>query len=277
MENIIAENVILGNNVLIGENVVIKHGCIIEDNVIIKDNVYIDCGTIIHSNVTIGENTVIGCRCTLGEYLADFYIDNRQSRHSLYIGRNSLIRSETIIYSENMLGEALQTGHRVTIREHSKIGDHVRIGTLTDIQGHCEIQDYVNIHSNVHIGQKSVVKKYAWLFPYVILTNDPNPPSENLLGVTIEEFAVVSTGTVILPGVVIGEAALVGAGAVVTKNVDRSMVVIGNPARPRCSTDEIINDVTGEKVYPWRNTFDRGMPWQNIGYQKWMDMKKCDE
>jgi len=136
------------------------------------------------------------------------------------IGKNSLLRSETIIYGDNDFGEALQTGHRVTIREKSKIGNHVRIGTLSDIQGHCEIQDYVNMHSNVHIGQKSIIKKYAWIFPYVILTNDPNPPSEDLLGVTVEEFAIIATSTVVLPG--------------------------------------------------WQYTFDRGMPWQGIGYEKWL-------
>lgn len=186
------------------------------------------------------------------------------------IGKNSLLRSETIIYGDNDFGEALQTGHRVTIREKSKIGNHVRIGTLSDIQGHCEIQDYVNMHSNVHIGQKSIIKKYAWIFPYVILTNDPNPPSEDLLGVTVEEFAIIATSTVVLPGKIIGEGALVGAGSVVTKDVSANMIAVGNPAREKGSTEKIRNDVTGQQVYPWQYTFDRGMPWQGIGYEKWL-------
>ena len=29
------------------------------------------------------------------------------------------------------------------------------------------------------------------------------------------------------------------------------------------------NNVTGAKVYPWQYTFDRGMPWQNIGFEEW--------
>ena len=181
--NNIDESVIIGQNVQLGNNVTIKAGCILEDNIVIGNNVYIDFFTIIHSNVTLDENSTIGARCILGEYIADFYTDRKNKVHPLHIGKGSVIRSETIIYGDNDFGDYLQTGHRVTIREKARIGEHVRIGTLSDIQGYCEIQDYVNMHSNVHIGMHSVVKKYAWIFPYAVLTNDPNPPSDSLMGV----------------------------------------------------------------------------------------------
>ncbi len=265
----IDDNVILGKNIRLGSNVTIKSGCILEDNVVLGDNVYVDFGTIIHSNVTIGDNTTIGARCILGEYLVDFYQDRVNKEHPLVIGADSLIRSETIIYGDNSFGDNLQTGHRVTIREQAKIGSHVRIGTLSDIQGHCEIQDYVNLHSNVHIGMHSVVKKYAWIFPYVVLTNDPNPPSNSLMGVTVEEFAIVATGTVVLPGKVIGNGALIGAGSIVTRDVSADTVAVGNPAKEHGSTEKIKDAITGEQVYPWRYTFDRGMPWEGIGFEEW--------
>lgn len=263
------QNVFLGNNVEIAEGVIIRAGCIIGENVTIGRNVYMDYGAIIRDNVTVGDNSFVGAQCILGEYLADFYENGKNSCHPLYIGHNSLIRSGTVIYGDNTLGAFLQTGHRVTIREQSRIGCHVRIGTLCDIQGYCEIQDYVHLHSNVHIGQKSLIQKYAWLFPYVVLTNDPNPPSNILRGVTVEEFAVISTGAILLPGVTIGKDALVGAGAIVTKNVGANTVAIGNPARMRCGTEQILDDTTKKQVYPWRYTFDRGMPWQGIGYEDW--------
>lgn len=265
----IDQNVIIGDNVVVGDNCVIKSGCIIGDNVIIGEETYLDYGVIVRNNVELKGYGKVGARCILGEYLVDFFQEKEYGNHPLVIGVNALIRSESIIYGDNVLGDNLQTGHRVTIRENSNIGNHVRVGTLSDIQGYCEIQDYVNLHSNVHVGQKSVIKKYAWIFPYVVLTNDPNPPSESLLGVTIEEFAVVSTGSIILPGLTIGKGALVGAGAIVTKNVDAGMVALGNPAKMICSTEKITDNTTGKKVYPWQYTFDRGMPWQNIGYEEW--------
>lgn len=263
------QNVCLGNNVEISEGVIIRAGCIIGENVTIGRNVYLDYGVIIRDNVAIGDNSFIGAQCILGEYLADFYESGKGSYHPLNIGRDSLIRSGTVIYGDNTLGEYLQTGHRVTIREQSRIGHHVRIGTLCDIQGYCEIQDYVHLHSNVHVGQKSLIQKYAWLFPYVVLTNDPNPPSNILKGVTVGEFAVISTGSILLPGVIIGKDALVGAGAIVTKDVSANMVAIGNPARMKCGTEQILDDTTKKQVYPWRYTFDRGMPWQGMSYEDW--------
>ena len=272
---IIGQNVIIGNNVRIGENVTIGDETQIQDGTIICSDTnigshcYLDFGCIIRENVSLGNNAFVGARCILGEYLVDFISERVKNIHKTVIGNDAVIRSETIIYGENLIGDSFQTGHRVTIREKSKIGRNVRIGTLSDIQGDCEIGNYVNMHSNVHIGQKSVIKDYVWIFPYVILTNDPNPPSNQLLGVTVEEFAVVATGTIVLPGKTIGRDSLVGAAATVTKDVPAGKVVVGSPIKELGDTKDIINKSTGEAVYPWRYHFDRGMPWKGIGYDEW--------
>jgi acetyltransferase-like isoleucine patch superfamily enzyme len=50
-------------------------------------------------------------------------------------------------------------------------------------------------------------------------------------GPTIRRGARVGGGAILLPGIEIGEEAFVGAGAVVTKDVDPGMLVVGNPAR----------------------------------------------
>lgn len=267
--NQIAENVIIGNNVVLGKNVTINSGCILEDNIFIGDNCYLDYNVIVHSNVQIGDHSMIGACCILGEYLQDFYMNQINKKHMLTIGKHALIRSGTIIYGQNKIGNNFRTGHRVTIRENSNIGNNVRIGTLSDIQGFCEIQDYVNLHSNVHIGQKSLVKKYVWIFPYVVLTNDPTPPSNELLGVTIDEYAIVSTKSIILPGKHIQRGALVGAASVVTKDVGENKIVVGNPAKEIGDTSIVKNKITGENVYPWPYSFDRGMPWEGIGFDNW--------
>jgi serine acetyltransferase len=66
-----------------------------------------------------------------------------------------------------------------------------------------------------------------------------------------------------MPGVVVGENALVGAHSVVTKNVDAEMLVLGNPARVKCSVRDI-RDENGNQIYPWREYIKeyRGYPWQ---------------
>lgn len=259
-----------------GKNVIIKEGTIIGENVTIEDNVYIDYGCIIRDNVHIKKGSFIGARSILGEYLMDFYKNRENSIHPLIIGENSLIRTENIIYGDTIIGDNFNSGHKVTIREKTKIGNNVRVGTLSDIQGYCEIGNYVGIHSNVHIGQKSKINDYVWIFPYVVLTNDPTPPSEVLIGVIIDSFAIIATGSIILPGVHIYEDGFVGAGAVVNRDVPKETVVVGNPAKEICSVSKIKNKVTGESVYPWRYTFKRGMPWENTSYDAWYNKLKIE-
>jgi acetyltransferase-like isoleucine patch superfamily enzyme len=253
----------------IGQNVTIKEGTIIGQNVIIEDDVYIDYGCIIRDNVHIKKGSFIGARSILGEYLMDFYKDKINKEHLLVIGENALIRTENVVYGGTVIGDNFQTGHKVTIRENTKIGNNVRIGTLSDIQHHCNIGNYVSIHSNCFIGEESKINDYVWIFPHVVLTNDPTPPSDRLLGVTIDSFAAISAKSVILPGVHIYEDTLVGAGAVVTKDVEKETVVVGNPAKKICSVKDIKNKITGQSVYPWRYTFKRGMPWEKSDYETW--------
>ena len=269
---------LISNSAKIGKNVTIKENVIIGENVVIGDNSYIDYGVLIRDNVQIGDNSYIGVNCILGEYSMDFMLNRiNYINPKLIIGIDALIRSQTLIYADCILGDNLQTGHKVTIREKTIAGNNFRVGTLSDIQGNCQIGNFVNMHSNVHIGQKSVIADYVWIFPYVVLTNDPTPPSDNLFGVNVEEFAVIATMAVILPGVTIGAGALVGAGTIVSKNVTAEMVVVGNPGKEICETIKIKNKQTGEAAYPWQYSFSRGMPWKDLGYVNWLKTQEIIE
>lgn len=243
---------------------------LIGDNVRIGKDVTIGARSIVYDNVTIGDKTMVGANCILGEPQAGIYGDLAGYRNpELSIGAHALIRSGSIIYAGTQIGDSFECGHRVTIREKAEIGHHVRIGTLSDIQGHCSIGNYVRLHSNVHIGHKSVIRDFVWIFPYVVLTNDPHPPSNTLIGVTVEEFAVIATMSVILPGVTVGSGSLVGASSLVRADVAAEAVVVGNPARQVATVREVKSKFDGSVVYPWRETFDRGMPWEGIGYESW--------
>ena len=228
---------------------------IIDDGAKLGNNVSIGPYSIIHKNVVIGDNTEIGAYCEIG--LPTKLANGRP----LIIGNGAVIRSHSVFYEGSTFGEKLVTGHRVTIRELTTAGDGFQIGTLGDIQGHCEIGDYVKCHSNVHIGQHSTVGNYVWIFPYVVLTNDPHPPSEVMAGVTIEDFAVIATMSVILPGVTVKKGALVGAHSSVNKDVAPDAVVAGSPAKFICGTEKIkLKDGSGNHAYPWRRHFHRGYP-----------------
>ena len=251
----------------LGRNVIIHEGGKIGKNVTIADN------CIIYPNVIIGDNVNIGPFCTIGEPTGQYYKDpDNYSYAETKIGSNSIIRSYSIIYCGVVISNNCQTGHRVTIREETIIGHNTKIGTLSDIQGKCTIGNYTSIHSNVHICQGSVVKDYVWLYPYVVLTNDKTPPSFSVDAPVIEDFAVIATGSVILPGVNVGKDALVGASSLIKKNVPAEMLVAGNPAKEYFSVKKIKNK-DAQSAYPWRYNFDRGMPWEKIGFDQWLNNK----
>lgn len=243
-------------------NIYISPKAIIGKNVKIGDN------TSIYDNVIIGDNSVVSNDCIIGEPSNGYYFDSDYVNPKTEIGNNALIRSHTIIYSGCNIGNEFSTGHRVTIRENSKIGDSCRIGTLCDLQGNLIIKDFVWLHSNVHIGQKSIINSYVFIYPYVILTNDPRPPSNEIVGPEIGEYSQIAVNSVILPGVKVGENCLIGANSLVAKDCENYSLVVGSPAK-RIKDVRDIKDSDGQNLYPWPIRFDRGMPWEGLTFEEW--------
>lgn len=239
-------------------------------NAQIGKNVKIGDNTTIYDNVVIGDNTIIANDCIIGELLNSYYddIENYKNPETI-IGANSLIRSHCIIYAGNKTGNFLGCGHRVTIRDYTKFGNHCSFGTLDDIQGYSEFGDYCRLHSNVHIGQHSKLGNFIFIYPYVIFTNDPTPPSNICIGPKIDDYSQIATGSILLPGIKIGKHCLIGAGSVVGKDVGDYQVVVGVPAKIVKDIREIKDRKTGEAHYSWPYRFTRGMPWAEMGFEEW--------
>ena len=242
---------------------------IVSGKAMLGASVTIGAHCIVYDNVEIGDETIVGPNSILGEPVADYYHAEHHVNDQLRIGKGALLRSGAIVYAGSQIGDAVAFGHRVTVRERTEIGANSRVGTLSDIQGYCTIGPYSRLHSNVHIGQKSEIGNFVWIFPYVVLTNDPQPPSSILQGVVVEDFAVIATQAVIMAGVRIGHDSLVGASALVNKDVEAESVVVGVPAKKLAGVRDIKSVATGESVYPWREHFERGMPWEGMGYDVW--------
>ena len=221
----------------------------------IGSNVKLGFGTIVHDNVIIGDNVEIDSYCEIG------YPTKLAEGKPLKIGKDSLIRSHSVFYEGSEFKEGLKTGHRVTIREKTIAGLNLQIGTLCDFQGHLTIGDYCRTHSNVHLGQASKIGNFVWIFPYTVLTNDPHPPSNKTIGVTIEDYAIVATMVCVLPGITIGTHSLVGASSMVNRNVNPYTIVAGNPAKEIGPTSKIkLKDFPEVAAYPWPKHFHRGYP-----------------
>lgn len=197
---------------------------------------------LIYSNVHLGSDSHIGQYTITGNPPAG----REDGDLETMIGNNALIRSHTVIYAGNTIGNDFCTGHSVIIRECNNIGHNVSIGTLSCIEHHIEIGDNVRIHSNVFIPEYTILKNDCWVGPNVVMTNAVYPLSrdvkDNLQGPVIEPFAKIGANTTILPGITIGKYALVGAGSVVTKDIPPYKILAGNPAR-------IIGDVRENSKY----------------------------
>ncbi len=247
---------------------------VVSNRALVGGGVTIGAYTVVYDNVEIGEGSVVGPRVILGEPTAAYYGDIAYENPVLVVGAGSLIRSGSVIYAGSALGEGFQCGHSVTIRENTTLGAHCRVGTLSDIQGECVVGEYTRLHSNVHVAQESIIGSYVWLFPFVVLTNDPHPPSETRLGVHIDDYAVLAAGAVLLPGVRVGKGALIGAHALVRQDVAPATVVAGQPGRVMGDVQLIRSPASGDAMYPWPLHFRRGMPWEEVGYEAWMEASK---
>lgn len=170
----------------------------------------------------------------------------RQPTHPLrplVIGEGAHIRSHTVIYGENTIGQRFQTGHGALVREANQIGDDVSIGSHSIVEHHVVIGNRVRIHSNAFIPEFSVLEDGAWVGPNVVLTNARYPLAADakatLRGPTVKAGAKIGANATLLPGISIGRNALVGAGAVVVRDVPDGAVVAGNPAKIVRNVDQI--------------------------------------
>ncbi len=99
-------------------------------------------------------------------------------------------------------------------------------------------------------GERVSIGRNCILTGCVVLTHDAS--TNRLLGlnygdpspeqpVMIEDDCFIGYHAIILMGVRVGRGSIVGAGAVVSRDVPPNTVVGGNPARPICTVDELVD------------------------------------
>ncbi|MEM2184988.1 MAG: DapH/DapD/GlmU-related protein [Candidatus Methanomethylicia archaeon] len=215
-------------------------------------NVTFEGSCVILGQTRIGSNTFIGCRSIIGypkRTSIKKLISEKNVNWASYdevsigatIGENSILRSETIIYEDVDIGREFEGGHRILIREGTRIGINVKVGTNTVIDGNVIIGDHVNIQTAVYIPPKCIIEDHVFIAPRVCFTNDKYPPSKRLEGVIVKRGAILGANCTLISGVTIGEGAVVAAGAVVTRNVPDYSVVAGVPAKVISSREDFEN------------------------------------
>ena len=236
-------------------------------------NVKIGDNTVIYDYVEIGDNTIICNDCVIGEPLNDYYFNDAYQNPATYIGEGSLIRSNAIIYAGCVIGKNFNTGHRITVRENTRIGDSCLVGTYCDLQGELTIGSFCRLYSNVHLAQKTQLGNFVFMYPFSVMVNDPVPPSNKVLGGSVGDYTQVGAHAIILPKIKIGENCVIGANSVVNKKLDDYSFAMGDPAKVLMDVRKYVVLGVG-RPYPWMTRFDRGMPWEGIGYDRWITQGK---
>jgi len=136
------------------------------------------------------------------------------------------------------IGENVKIWHFSYVGDNAEIGNNVSIGSLAHIDYDVKIGENTRIEGQAYIPPLSRIGKNVFIGPAAVLTNDPYPMCNKMIGVTIEDNAVIGARAVIKAGVTVGKNSVVAMGAIVTKNVPEDTVVVGSPASIRYSREE---------------------------------------
>ncbi len=145
------------------------------------------------------------------------------------------------------IGSGSKIWINVQIRENARIGANciiskdVYIDHGVEVGDNCKIQNGVSIYNGVTIGNE------VFVGPNATFTNDKIPRASNsnwtVTATQVMNGASIGANATIVCGTVIGSYAMVAAGAVVTKDVAPFTLVVGNPARPVATVDELGNKI----------------------------------
>lgn len=239
MSKKISKSAVIGKNINFGYNVIVEDAVKIGSNCLIGHNVVIRKGSEIGDCVRIDDNTIIGKEPLFSPrsiFKAKKFVPAK-------IGNDCLIGANVIIYVGSEIGEKNLIADLSTIRENVKIGDLNIIGRNVAIENFVTIGSRCKFETNVYITAYSEIGDYCFVAPCVATSNDnymarDKERYKHFKGVTIKTGGRIGTNATILPGKIIEEDGMVAAGSVVTKNVPKEKIVLGNPTRVFRDVDE---------------------------------------
>jgi len=179
-----------------GKNCEIHKSAVIGVGVIIGDNVTIGPNVVIYSHTKIGDNVTIDSNCTIGTEGMMWVWDNNKKVYLRQLG-GVLIENNVRICSNCVIVRG-SANELTIIREGSNLAPGCCIGHGT------EIGEYVHFANNISTGGSTKIAGYNFVGSGVVFRAGVNVTSNDVI---------------------------IGAGAVVNKNIDKSGVYVGVPAK----------------------------------------------
>jgi acetyltransferase-like isoleucine patch superfamily enzyme len=202
-------------------------------------------GTVLGEGVKVLEHAVVGKQPSLSPRSTA----KRTELPPTEIGDGTIVSTGSVVFAGARIGRRVILGDQSCVRERVTVGDDVVIGRGSLVENDTTIGAMTKIQAEAYITAYSTLEEQVFIAPCVVTTNDnfmgrTERRHELIKGPTIRRGARIGGGAILLPGIEIGEEAFVGAGAVVTKDVERRMLVVGNPARVmrQVNDDELLDN-----------------------------------
>jgi acetyltransferase-like isoleucine patch superfamily enzyme len=189
-------------------------------------------GTVLGDGVKVLEHAVVGKQPALSPRSTA----KREELPPAEIGDGTIVSTGATVFAGAKVGARVILGDQSCVRERVVVGDDVVLGRGSLVENDSTIGAMTKIQAEAYITAYSTLEEHVFIAPCVVTTNDnfmgrTERRHELIKGPTIRRGARIGGGAILLPGVEIGADAFVGAGAVVTKDVEARMLVVGNPAR----------------------------------------------
>ena len=137
-----------------------------------------------------------------------------------------------------MVGENVKIWHFAYVGDNTVIGNDVMIGSLTHVDYNVKIGNNCRIEGSVYIPPLTEIGNNVFIGPGTTFTNDPYPMSKRMIGVIVEDGAIIGGRSIIKAGVTIGKNSVIAMASVVTKDIPSDVVVMGHPARIKYTRSE---------------------------------------
>jgi acetyltransferase-like isoleucine patch superfamily enzyme len=174
----------------------------------------------------VGKNVIFGRNITF------------RHPHKIEIGDNVILDDESLLDAKGDSNQGIRIGDFVSIGRLSslvckngdiEIGSHVNVGSTVKIvvaeEGRIEFGSYIDVGSSCHFSGAS--------YDYSQVDRLPSTQRKPTKGITVEDYAWIGVGVIVLDGVRIGSRSIVGAGAVVIQDIPSQSIAFGVPAEVR--------------------------------------------
>src|SRR5680860_1188395 len=115
--------------------------------------------------------------------------------------KSKIVKVNNYVSNKAKIGKNVKIWHFAYVGDNTIIGDNVMIGSLAHIDYAVKIGNNTRIEGSVYIPPLTVIGNNVFIAPGATFTNDPYPMSPKMIGVTVEDGAIIAARAVIKPGV----------------------------------------------------------------------------